>query len=454
MNRSQQVSAGSSTRFVDPVAVAIANASLLGAGYLMLRRRRLVIGNGLITGLLVLLLAEVAKTVWFEVVVVVWCAAVVMHGWHLASARPREPGGAGTSGLRRRATGRHMLVAVAITAAVWLAIGLVRAEDTRIEQIAAAARGSGDCAAALGALDNRWIAHYVADAPLAARGDLTVRACRMIGQSAGDFRTVLETGDSRILQNSLDRLSTVLTTLPGHQNMVATTLDEFLRRLPTDDACRSNSILQILSHRPLTGTVLDHTIDTAARLGPAAVVACQLATVRGLLKPPTSGTQPRYCSDPQPYSAATPYGSPGPNRALLFGNDADTNQFPPEWRAHDAADAVVVICAAATAFGAPVQTCPYKSNLRIAPIGRPKPTVDVTFRNKAIPVRVYEIRTGRLLAGTTVQIAGASCPEELTYTTYSYPADPPSDVYVESSPDDVRNAFDALINPAPPPPHS
>ncbi|MCT9084635.1 hypothetical protein, partial [Streptomyces fulvoviolaceus] len=63
----------------------------------------------------------------------------------------------------------------------------------------------------------------------------------------------------------------------------------------------------------------------------------------------------------------------------------------------------------------------------------------VTFYKIAVPVKVYELRTGKLVAKRTIQIDGTSCPASI-YTT----ADATSE-YVTESKSDVRSAFKPLV---------
>jgi hypothetical protein len=64
-----------------------------------------------------------------------------------------------------------------------------------------------------------------------------------------------------------------------------------------------------------------------------------------------------------------------------------------------------------------------------------------------IPLKVYELRTAKLVAETSVEIGGASCPQRLSYTYYMTDLGPPSEVYVEASDADVHAAFRSLIIP-------
>ncbi|WP_407779298.1 tetratricopeptide repeat protein [Actinophytocola sp.] len=462
--------------------MAVANGSLFGVGYGMLGKRLLAVGAGVVTVVLVVLLVTVFQELWLEIVVLGWWVAVVAHGWWLAGkqAEPPVPG----------AARRQRLVALAVALPVLLVVGFLRFDAGRIEQDVADARQAGDCGKATHALDGRWLGHRIANAPLAAEQDGTARACDLLRQATTDLDAALD-GDAAKLPAGMAAMRTVLSELPGHEKMVGTTLDRFLGRLPTDDACDTKEITDRLGREPREPrerrdkTVLDRTADVVPRIAPKAIVECgddlmaannwslareryqqlldeypdhdlapratagvtkatqaiELANVRQLLTS-TAGEQPAYCTSPAPYSGAVAYGATRPNRALFFGNNEYTDRLPPEWKATDAADAVVVVCAGAAEMGAPVRTCPYESTLSV--LGY----TDVTFKKISIPVKVYEVRTARLVADTRVEIGGATCPAVLEYQTTGYvDLGPPSEMYVTAADPDVHAGFSPLVNP-------
>jgi hypothetical protein len=452
----------------DPAAVALGNASLLGAGYLMLGRRAFAAAAGAVTVALVALLVSAGRW-WCEVLVLVWWAAVVAHGWLLAGGRARLV-----------ALRRQRLIALGVTLPVLLAVGLLRFDASRIEASVTRARDHGDCAGALHAQGSVWFGDRVADAPLTARGDRTVKACHRLATARAQLATGL-TGNTRALDEGFGTLASVLAE-PGNDATVRAVLDGFLDRLPVKDPCRTAAVTDWLRHRRPSHDTLDRSAATVTRTAPAALVGCgddlmadhhwkrartryrqllgqypgddltararqgaeratlsiELAHVRGLLGGSTD-TQPAYCSTPAKYGGAPRYRE-GTNRALFFGNDTYTGKLPASWRATDAAHAVLVVCAGEEDHGTTVRTCPYESK-----IFTDFPT-DVRFHKIAIPVKVYELRTGKLVDRRTVQIGGTSCPRKLRYTTYG-PTDlgPPSDVYVHASTADVRAGFRPLI---------
>ncbi len=410
----------------DPWAVAVANASLLGIGYLMIGRRRLAAANVLITLVLITVLAVLARSVWMEIVVALWCTTVIGHGFAVAARAPRSR------------IWRHRAIAFAVTLAVLASVALLRDDADAIGHRVDLARDAGDCARAAADARRVWFGDRVADAPRMAGIDRTVHACELTRSAGIQLDTALG-GDIASLAAAFTTLHTVLTRFPGHEVIVRKTLDRFLAKLLANDACHTVTVTDWLTRRPADGTLLDHASTVAARSALTAFHGCQLATLRKLLQAPYPGGQPDYCSHPQPYGGAKAYGRPGPDAALVFGNDSDTSQFPAEWRAHDAADAVLILCAGPTRFGDAVQTCPYHSETT-------RWAGDITFQKHAIPLRAYEVRTAHIVFDGQIQIDGASCPQHLSYTFHGIDV-PPSHVYVSSADSDVRAAFNSLINP-------
>jgi hypothetical protein len=456
----------------DPLAVALGNASLLGIGYVLLGRKVLAVTAALVTVALLFLLVTTTPTLWFEFVVVAWWVAVIVHGWALARSRPRP-----------NPVRTQRFVALGAAIPVLLAFGLLRFDAAGIEQDTADARADGDCGAALEATGTLWFGHELADAPLTVRADDTVRACDRLRTAGRELDTALG-GNTTALAAGFGDLQGVLRDLPGHEEMVRTTMDRFLGALPVDDPCDTKAVTDWLGKEKPGGTLAD-AAEVVPRIAPDAIVGCadffmeksdwqparqryqqlldqypdhelapkaqagvtkatqaiELNNVRTLLTP-AAGSTPAYCDKPAPYSGAKPYVPNRPNRALVFGNDAHTGKIPPGWKATDAADAVIVVCAGETEYGTPVQTCPYEAADSI--LGY----TDVTFHKIAIPLRVFEVRTGKLVASFKLEIGGASCPAVLEYRSSSYvDFGPPSQVYVAASVTDVQGAFRPMLVP-------
>ncbi|WP_018505986.1 tetratricopeptide repeat protein [Parafrankia discariae] len=454
----------------DPLAVAVANASLFGGGYLMLGRGQLAVVVLLITAELLIIFASVAQTLWFGLVLLAWWVAVIAHGWYLAGGRPSR------GRLRPVRSKRQWAVAVAAVLPVLLAFGLLRFDVARIERDVAQARRADDCPRVESAVERVSPAHRMVEVAPAAAGEDMVEACALLRTAAGPLDAGL-TGDTAALDRGFRQLSTVLTALPGNEGLVGAALDRFLAGLPTEDPCVTVRIATWLARQPTGGGELDRARRAVPRIAPGALADCggrrlaaedwenarttyqqlldqypdhelagaaragvgqadqkleearirreqaaELAKLRGLLQRPASG-QPAYCAAPVPFSAAPA----GPNRALIAGDRQYTARLPAEWMTEDVATATRVLCVGAPELGAAVKTCPYT-------LGG-----NVTFHRVAIPVRGYDLRSGRLLTDTRVEISGTSCPQVI----YGFG----SDRYVTPSDSQVQAAFRPLISP-------
>jgi hypothetical protein len=445
----------------DPLAVAVGNASLLGVGYGLLGRWMFAVLNVLVTVGLVATLVAVAAP-WLEFVVVGWWVAVIVHGWFLAGGKLHAVPPAGTR--------THRIVAAGLAVVVLAAFGLLRWESASIDDDVAAAQADGDCAKVVDELADRSVANRIVDAPGYVDGDELLRACGVVDSASRDLRTALS-GDTAALASGYRQLGAVLRGHPEREPIVAATLDGFLDGLPAKDACDTAAIADWLTNH---GTLLDRADKVVAKVAPSAFVDCadqlmsasdwpkardwyqqlldeypdddlkaratqgvtkatqaiELAELTDMLAP-SKGTVPRYCNNPVPYSAAPPYPQPGANGVLLYGNDEYLSLIPPGWKAGGPESAVVILCAGETEQGAPTQTCPYTSLDTGA-------AASVTFYQVRIPVKLYEVRTGRLLADTTVEVGGASCPD------FFY-GDLTSSQYVTPSVNDVALAFQGLL---------
>ncbi|MEV0841646.1 hypothetical protein AB0I55_19090 [Actinocatenispora sera] len=459
--------------FGDPVAVALGNASLLGVGYCMLRRWTLAVLTDLVSVVLLVLLATAWRAVWFEVLVALWWVALVAHGWHLARRRAVPV-----------AARRQRLVAAYLAVPVLLAVTALRVDGYLVDSALADAKRTGDCGQAARAVDRVWFGLRFADAPLTVRTETTHRVCARLHTAAGQLGTSLATGDTRQLAAGFAGLQAVLAGYPGHEPMVRAVLTEFLGVLPKADACPAAAVTDWLRARHPDHTVLDTAAAAATRHAPPALLGCgdalvdqkswpkalaryhqlldqfpdselvtkarkgirtatlgqQLSTVRSRLSVDT-GELPKYCSNPAKYEAATPYRK-SHNRSLLYGNSEYVNKLPDSWSVSDAADAALVVCVGDTKLGSQVQTCPYT---RLDGSGS---SVWVTFYKVAIPIRAYELRTGKLVVHRTIQIGGSSCPQILSYTTYGgYDTGPDTAQYVTPSRSGVRAAFRSALHP-------
>lgn len=459
-------------RATDPLAVALGNASLLGVGYLMVRRRRWFAVAALAVTLVLVVRLGAGASPSDEVVMLLWWVAVTAHGWFLA--RRRAP---------RRTRPGQRLVALGVTLSVLLAVVYLRVEAAGIERNVSEARERGDCAEVARAQGRVSFGHRVVDARSTADGDEVVQTCERLRVAEGELDVAL-VGDLAALKRGFRTLDSVLAS-PGNDRTVEATLNEFLGDLPTADSCATVSVIDWLRDRKLGDDLLERSAATAQRAAPASLVGCgddlmgkkrwkdarahyervldqypgddtagkarkgfEKATrsierdnILNLLAPRTDAP-PKYCSDPVEYSGAERMGK-GDNPALFLAPYEDgedySGQLPGSWRADDVDDAVLVVCMGETRQGDAVRTCPYETHSGAIR--------NVTYHKIAMPVKVYELRTGRLVFDRRIQISGSSCPPSISYYTYGDDdsGGPDPDDYVAESKSDVRDAFRPLV---------
>ncbi|MFH8528869.1 hypothetical protein ACH4GE_10670 [Streptomyces tendae] len=444
----------------DPLAVAVGNASLLGAGYLILGRRGLFWAAAVVTVSLLWLTYATAET-WCELLVVLWWATAVGHGWWLARRHP-------AAGPRRG----QRLLALALTVPVLAAAGWVRFDAHGLEDDVAGARADGDCGAAVAAQDGVAFRHRLVAAPLAARGDAVVEACERL-DTAGGYLAGGLTGDLDSLETGFRRLGAVLGEA-GNERTVRAALDRFLGRLPTDDGCLTVTVADWLRERaPGPGDLTGPASAAAARVAPQALMDCADdfmftedwpgareryqrlldeypddiradAARKGVGKAGLAIELDRitelvaaadsmgsgYCRKPAKYSRAPAYRK-GRTSAVFVGDTEYTDKLPEEWRT-DTAHASLVVCTGEAKAGDVVETCQYEDHN--GNIG------SVRFNKLAVRVKGYALRTGKLVVDRTVQLGGESCPGVLRYFDAL-----PSRMAVTPSNGDVRAAFGPVV---------
>lgn len=244
----------------DPLAVALGNASLLGIGYLMMRRWKTAVANWLVSATLVVLVVAL-RELWCELAIAGLWVLVIVHGWFLAKAQPWQA-----------AVRRGRLIAVGVTVPILLVVGLLRFDAARIDGSVTEAREAGDCGRVTAAEQRYWFGHRIADAPKTARGEADVDACNRLDTGREQLRSALS-GDLEELAFGFRILDSVLRE-PGQEQTVGVALDEFLAALPKNDPCANVAIAGWLRTRTPNHTALDRSSAVVPRIEPAALVAC------------------------------------------------------------------------------------------------------------------------------------------------------------------------------------
>ncbi|MFI9761536.1 hypothetical protein ACIHFB_26825 [Streptomyces sp. NPDC051963] len=446
----------------DPVAAALGNASLFGIGYLLLGHWWLAVFAVVGTVWLLNVAASTADT-WAEILLVAWWVAGMAHGWSLPHGR--------TEHVVRRG---QRVGTLAVALAVLLTAVLLRVDAHGIEDRVNEARERGDCEAAVAAQDEVGFGQRLAGATVVEPGKAVVEACNQLERAASRLAAG-RSGSVEDLERGFGILAGVLRE-PGNEQTVKTVLDAFLDGLPTQDSCNTADITEWLRDREPTRDVLDRSATNATRTEPAALVGCgddlmaeddwqeartryqllldeypddtrtevarggvrkatlaiELEKVRGLVGDTYDATS-GYCETPAKYSGAPAYRK-GFNRALFLGDTEYTGRLPGDWRTGDPTKASLVVCADTAENGAAVETCQYENDKS------PYFPYSVTFYKVKVPLKVYELRTGKRLDPREVQISGGSCPSVLRYEYYGIDLGPGNE-FVSTAKSDVRDAF-------------
>jgi hypothetical protein len=485
----------------DPVAVAVGNASLFGAGYFLLGRRVLGVLAALVSVVLLVILGSAAGSGWVQWVLLAWWVTMIAHGWRAARRRPAAT-------RTRQRIGAGVLAVVVLGAFVVVRVDVDgRADDMDTAHV------RGDCGLVLSVVDGVGFWQRIGDGPVADGMLDAADACRLVQRARAQARTdrVLAadtmasyarlpqarwTGAHRyredlLLDQAGDDLRTGLTTVtqldsgfvlltglrsefPDRRGDANALLDEFLAGLRKNNACHTVEVVDWIAGQHADTAELDRARAVAVAFAPTALLSCadsrlaagdptvarthyqrfvgtypddpgvsrakrgvtlagwaiQLGEVRALTHTTYPDEIPAYCKHPKPYGAAPRYTGHGTFRAMIFGQDTMRNNLPRGWRSPDPKSAAIVVCAGATQFGGTTQTCPYTSSSGGGGVSY------VSFHRQKVPVRVYEVRTGRRVANRALEIGGAGCPQII------FGSGPQ---YVSSSREDIRAAYRSLI---------
>ncbi|WP_410791480.1 hypothetical protein [Kribbella sp. C-35] len=438
----------------DPLAVALGNASLLGLGYFLIRRWFFgLLGLAGTAALLVLMYQR--KDTAYQFGLLGWGLLQVLHGLFLATRPPER-----TASIPKRIVAAVVTLAV-ITSGVVLKRGAAEVADK-----VTAARRAGDCAKVVQAQDKVWFGDRLVAGQDMDRGDGDVEICGTLDTAKGHLTRAAELGEVASLKDGYAVLGTIASD-PRQQATAGAVMDRFVKDLQGMQPCALITMTEWLRTRNLSKNLLDRANAVIPRIEPNALLACandyasratwvtaramyqrlvttypkakqavraraglvkatlaiELDNVRSLVS--TGG----YCSTPAKYSGAKPYHR-GFNPAIFLGDGSQyADQLPAAWSIDDPYRATVVVCTETPGMGAAVQTCPYvpESN----PYGGE--VSYVTFRKVTVPAKVYELRSGRLVLSTTVQMSGEACPYRLSSSSTEEESVTPSDAQVQAA---------------------
>jgi tetratricopeptide (TPR) repeat protein len=459
----------------DPSAAVLGNASLLGAGYLLLGRLGLAVVSVAVTAALLAAIELSEQPAWFwRVVLGLWWAFQIGHVWRLANGRtrlasppPQAPLRAVGEGVRTSVPTQRFFAVTALVLVLVPALA-VRADASRIEQTAADSHGADDCAAADAVAAALTVGHRLANGLPAARTETVRDACAKVAQAEDDLT---EASTPVGVATEFDLLQDALDEAPQLQDEVDGLLDRFVASLAERDSCETLRIADWLAHRSADGP-LGRAAEAVPEFTPDALLGCgQAQFYQGMregardlyerlleeypddprvteaesridaidaeieleelvsLTTGVAGGTPPYCDRQAPYRGAAPYDGSAPQATMLFGDPKGVESLPASWLTTDPAEAVLIICAEYAGTGAYVESCEYEGGY----------TVD--FHKQQIDLRLFEVRTGELVDERSIELDG-SCPYFLSY----YGSVPETEtVFVSES--SYRDAYRPVIDP-------
>ncbi|MFE1397221.1 hypothetical protein ACFW53_04695 [Nocardiopsis dassonvillei] len=481
----------------DRLSVVLGNATLLGIGYMLMRRPRSAIVSLVGSVVLLSLIAYLPHVLAWRLLLPVWWAAVVAHTWWLAPRGRPLLRGAGKAAWRGRALTAACLLLVLFA---W-----VRLDTWTIVRDAGAAHTDGDCERAVASL--RWLgpAHSVAHAPSAARGEREREACELLlsalsttnrpaeaealreyldhpgalWDGAGPERAELLLGEAledgeaaegappalAMVQEAFSQLSATLRSAPGQSERVRAVVESFLTDLVGAEPCTAKEIDAWLFAQTWEEPELAETTASQADQVPVRMFGCAEALRHTQVEASMVGYQEfltahpehelavraaeallsdgGYCDHPAAYPGAAAYEGGGPHAMWMSGLDPDDHGFPDSWQAATPDDTALVVCVEGPERGGYQETCYYEPGEdQVLPLYGT--SVGVDFYASEFTVRAYELRTGELVEEYSEEI-GDPCPDVLEYDSY-YLDSVPSEYDSDYSDAGIRAVFDRLMD--------
>jgi len=472
----------------DPVVAVAGNATMLGLGYMFMRRPILAALALSGTGFLLWSAAVQTENPLWRYLLPAWGLVMIVHAWWL-TRRTRVERLVGEDPARR-----PRFFAVTAAALVLLTVAWFRLDAWWIAHDAESAHEAGDCVEANAAIDEFDAVHRVAFGPAVLRGEEEHEACDLLlaaleespTDAAATMATYLEhpgalwdgAGPKRAeflfeaalldgepnlatVERGFTQLTDTLEAHPDQADTVETTVTAFMDDLAkAPSPCTGHAVDDWLARKtwdseaisaPIkaaAGQIPDRLLDcalerTETRDGDAATLFREFLTTYpdherageaadGVL---ASGT---YCADPVAYPAAPDAGGPGPHPMQLVGAyPAAGRGFPDSWLAATAAETALVVCVEAE-VGEFQDSCQYRR-----PDGS---TFWASFSAHRFTIAAYSLKTGELVDEYAREI-GDPCPNRLdgTFETISfYVSDSFMSMASEYTDEDFRNMFTRL----------
>jgi hypothetical protein len=477
----------------DPVVAIAGNATMLGIGYMFMRRPILAAVALTGTGFLLWSAAVQTENPLWRFLLPAWGLVMILHAWWLTRrARPErlvdlvEPDPA-----RRGRVYALTAAAVVLMTVVWY-----RVDALWIANEAETAHAAGDCERATGELAKFDAVHRVAAGPITLRGEEERDACELLltaldeppaeaahtieeyiahpgalwdgaGPKRAEFMfdSAMAADDPRLttVEDAFAQLSATLEDLPGQSAAVRSTVEAFMADLEEVSPCKGYQVDDWLSRQTWDEPELTEPIAAVADQVPVRMLACaqdRVATgeseeagilfrefltaypdhglaVEAANAVLDSGT---YCANPVAYQGAPEYGGGGPYPMRLLGGwSPEGRGFPASWLGETADETALVVCVEAE-VGEFQESCQYRR-----PDGS---TFWASFFAHRFSIEAYSLRTGERVEEYAREI-GDPCPNRIdgTYQTIYFSS---SENFLtlasEYSNEDFRNLFAPLMD--------
>ncbi len=479
-------------RATDPIVAVACNATMLGIGYMLMRRPILAALALTGTGFLLWSAAVQTENPLWRVLLPVWGLAMILHAWWLARRTRTER----LVDLAEPDPARRSLIFGITTASlVLLTVAWFRLDAWWIVHDAETAQAEGDCERATSALEGLDAVHRVAFGPITLRGEEELEACDLLltaldeapaeavgaledymdhpgalwdgaGPKRAEFllATAMAADDPELptVEDAFGQLSATLEQHPGQSETVRATVEGFMADLTGLSPCKGYKVDFWLASQSWDEPELTEPVAAASDQVPVRMLGCaQDRTATGdtvgagiLFREFLTGYPDHelageaatgildsgaYCDNPVAYRNAPEYGGAAPHPMRLLGASPEGRDFPASWLAATADDTALVVCAESE-VGEFQESCQYRS-----PSGG---TFWGVFYAHKFTIKAYEFKTGKLVEDYTREI-GNPCPNELdgTYNTiYLYSSDTMLMMASEYTDADFREMFADLVS--------
>ncbi|MQM26022.1 hypothetical protein [Glycomyces albidus] len=479
-----------SRRATDPVAAVAGNATMLGIGYMLMRRPIAAAVALAGTGFLLWSAAVQTENPLWRFLLPAWGLAMIVHAWWLTRRTRPEPL---VDLVEPDPARRPRFFAATAASLVLLTLGWFRFDAWWISRDAETAHAAGDCERATAVLERFDAVHRVAFGPITLRGEEEREACALLlaaldeppteaadtvaeymahpgaewdGAGAKRAEFLLDAsmtpGEPELstIEEAFGMLTSTLEEHPDQAGTVRAAVEEFMADLAEAPACNGYAVDDWMAGRTWDEPALAEPVAAASDQVPVRMLQCAQDRTEsedlpgaGILYREFLAAYPghelageaadgildsgAYCGDPVAYPGAPEYEGAGPHPMRLVGGwTAEGRGFPESWLGATADETQLVVCVDAEVGGFQ-DSCRYGDG-----------SFTAVFWAHKFTIKAYELRTGELVSEYTREI-GDPCPDYLdgTYSTvYVYWSGDMLGMASEFTDAEFRGMFADLVN--------